>query len=263
MITISSADNKLIKQAASLEKKKFRDELGLYLIEGPKPIKEALRQHIRLRFIFIRAGLEPEDLDLPGDLSDRHGPAVYELTGDVFSRLEQTENSQGVIAVAAKPENSAEGFFRPGGNYLVLDRIQDPGNAGTLLRTAEAMGFEGVIAIKGTVDLYSPKVVRSAAGSLFRMRTFSCESAEECLKLLSDNGKKVYAAFAGAKQALYDADLKENTAIVIGNEGSGVGPAFAEKAAPLSIPMAGNTESLNAALAGAILMYESLRQRAK
>ena len=262
MNIISSKDNKFIKLAASLSEKKYRDQLGLYLIEGPNTVLEACMHGGRPRFIFIRAGADSEELDRIVRLAEANASAVYELTGDVYAKAAQTDSPQGVLAVMEKHVFGSEEFFDAVGkrNILVLDRIQDPGNMGTLIRTAEAMGFGGVLILKGSVDVYAPKVVRAAAGSLLRLPIYFAADAPHALKMLSEHGKHVYSAVMRSENTCNTCDLAENSAIIIGNEGGGVSEDFLRATDPISIPMHGETESLNAALAGAMLMYESLRQ---
>lgn len=256
---ISSKDNRIIRDAAKLYEKKHRDASGCFLLEGPSAVREAAQQGGRLRFIFTRAGASPDEfgIEFSGQV-----PAVYELTDDVFARLAGTETPQGIIAVAQKPERRESDLFPSEDcNVLVLDRVQDPGNMGTLLRTAEAMGFSGAILVKGCCDCWAPKVVRSAAGSLMRLPVLQAESAGDALKLLESHGKTCWVAVMDGETACYEADLARGAAVIIGNEGRGASEVFLEKARGLRIPMAGKTESLNAAYAGAIIMYESLRQR--
>ena len=262
MNIISSKDNKLIKQAASLSEKKYRDQLGQYIIEGPNPVLEAFMQGGRPRFIFLRAGAESPEIQQIIQLAETAASAVYELTGDVYSRIAQTDTPQGVIAVMDKHLYGAIDFFKIVGqkNILVLDRIQDPGNMGTLLRTAEAMGFGGAIIVKGSVDVYSPKVVRAAAGSILRFPLYFASDANHALKMLKDNEKHAYSAVMRSENPCNTCDLAENSAIIIGNEGGGVSDEFINETDTICIPMHGPTESLNAALAGAMLMYEALRQ---
>ena len=258
---ISSKDNRIVKDAAALQDRKYRDRTGLFLLEGPNPIREAMQQGGRFRFIFTRAGTDLEKLGLQ-ELAENGAPAVYELAGDVFAKISDTETSQGVIAVAEKKTYSEEAFFaRDDGNVLVLDRLQDPGNMGTLLRSAEAMGFSGVMLIRGCTDPWSPKVARAAAGSLLRLPLFAAGSGGEALRLLAAHGKTVYCAAMGEGSECYLQPLAKNAAIIIGNEGGGASAELRAASLPLSIPMEGRTESLNAAVAGSILMYESLRQR--
>lgn len=261
MRIITSKDNQIIKEVSSLREKKYRDKLGMYLIEGPNLVKELMDFGGRPRFIFTKVGANAEIQNIVGAAEETS--TVYELTEDVFDKISDTKTPQGIIAVADKIEYSENMFFSAigDGNILVLDRLQDPGNVGTLIRLSEAMDFKGVIFIKGTADPYQPKVVRSAAGAILRVPMLFLNSAEECINLLKRYNKKTYAAFMDAELKISEVDLKNNVAIVIGNEGSGVSKDFEAEAEKLMIPMSGKTESLNAAIAGTIIMYESKRQR--
>ena len=263
MQVISSKDNRIIKEASSLSEKKNRDELGLYLIEGPNIVKEAMEEGGRVRFIFTRAGQQSDEIEEILRKADAQNLAAYELTGEVFAKVTHTDNPQAIAAVFEKRQINQNEFFEKtgSGNIAVLDRLQDPGNVGTILRTAEAFGFSGVILMKGSADVYQPKIVRAAAGSLLRLPLLFLDSADEAAALLKAHGKKIYAAAMDGKTQLPLAELSENAAVVIGNEGNGVCRAFIEQAETLSIPMEGKTESLNAAIAAATIMYESLRQR--
>lgn len=264
MREITSSDNKILKQAASLSEKKFRDALGLYLIEGPNFIRDALTFGGRLRFIFIRAGIESAEIESIAQMAEELGLAVYELSGMAFEKLSDTRTSQGIVAVAEKRVwTEGEFFSQEGSNILVLDRIQDPGNLGTMLRSAEALGFGGVMLLKGCTDLYSPKLVRAAAGSLFRMPVYFADSPAEAEKLFAKHSKTMYATVMTGGIPCYDADISKNSAIIIGNEGNGVCPELLRASQGLTIPMAGDIESLNAGLAAGIVMYESFRQSRK
>lgn len=263
MNIISSPENRIVKEAASLAEKKYRDRTGSFLAEGPKLVKEAMLLGNRVRFIFTRAGAADAEAAELAEEAESAGLAVYMLTESVFSKAAQTQTPQGICAVLEKKECSSGEFFEKAGNgcILVLDRLQDPGNVGTLIRSAEAMGFAGVLCIKGTADPWQPKVVRAAAGSLLRLPILLCEDAQQALDLLAGAGKQVFTAAMEAELSCWDAPLAENAAIVIGNEGAGAGEQLKAAATLVSIPMAGRTESLNAAVAGSMLMYESYRQK--
>jgi len=265
MQIISSKDNRIIKEAASLSEKKYRDKLGLYLLEGPNIVKEAMEEGGRVRFIFTRAGADSEEISGILRKASEDGPAVFELTTDVFAKVTHTDSPQDIAAVFEKRQIEAEEFFKitENGNLIVLDRLQDPGNVGTIIRTAEAFGFAGIICIRGTADIYQPKVVRSAAGSILRLPVLMCEDADEAMTLLKVHNYRLYAAAMNGSINVYDADLRDTAAVVIGNEGNGISKAFYDHANLMSIPMDGKTESLNAAIAAATIMYESLRQRRK
>ena len=262
-IEIHSKDNKTVKLAASLSEKKYRDALGAYLIEGPNLVREALQQGVNVKFIFTGAGALDQQQELTEilKLAENSDSAVCVLSEDCFEKVSTTGTSQGIIAMAEKPNWQAGDLFAPGSNVLVLDRIQDPGNLGTLLRTAEATGFAGALLIKGGADPFGPKAVRAGAGCIFRFPLLLCESAGEALSMLAEQRKKVRTAHMSGTPC-YEADLAEDTALVIGNEGNGADTLFLKETETVTVPMAGRTESLNAAAAAAILMYESMRQRA-
>ena len=248
-----------------MSEKKYRDELGLYLLEGPNIVKEAMEEGGRVRFIFTRAGADSAEISDILETAEKENLAAFELTQDVFAKVTHTDNPQDVAAVFVKRQITTEEFFEEtgDGNVLVLDRLQDPGNVGTVLRAAEAFGFKGVICVKGTADVYQPKVVRAAAGSLLRLPIIFTNDAAETLKLLEENNKKIYTTAMNGKTSTFNANLADKSAIIIGNEGNGADELFLAKAETLSIPMDGQTESLNAAVAAAVVMYESLRQRRK
>ena len=253
MRNITSPDNKIFKLARDLDKKKYRDKSGLFLIEGENLLGEAVKCGAGIETILIREGYNKE---LYG-LEDK----VFMMSDRLFSKLCQTENSQGVLAIVRKPEVTAERFLKPSdGNFLILDRLQDPGNIGTILRTADSAGYELVIALKGTADIYSPKVVRAATGSSFRMPVLNLESVDELTEFTRKAGKKLVATTFDTNHYYYEEDLTKSVAIIIGNEGNGISKELIESSEiKVKIPMQGTIESLNAAVAAALLMYESVR----
>ena len=262
-IEIHSKDNKTVKLAASLAEKKHRDALGAYLIEGPNLVREALQQGVRIQFIFTGAGALNQQQEIQDILSlaEDSDSAVCVLSEDCFAKIATSQTPQPIMAVAEKRTWQMRDVFSPGGNVLVLDRIQDPGNLGTLLRTAEATGFASALIVKGGADPYGPKAVRAGAGCVFRFPLLLCESPAEALDILAKQRKQVWTADMEGTPC-YDAELAQNVAIVIGNEGNGADALFKENSGRVTVPMAGQTESLNAGIAAAVLMYESLRQRA-
>lgn len=268
MKLITSGDNQIYRAAALLKQKKYRDEQNQYLIEGPNLIREAqqnggmieriLRSEDFTEDLMIREAIAPTLADLE----------TVVLSPALFRKLSDTETPQGILAVVKKPEYTEDEFFATGrngsANVLVLDRLQDPGNIGTILRTADAAGYLGAILMKGTADIYSPKIVRAAAGSLFRLPFLFADDPGEVIQLLKRHGKTIVSTSPAGSKDYYDADLREHAAVVIGNEGNGVCKEFLEEADILvRIPMEGTIESLNAAVSAGILMYESVRQRRK
>ena len=241
-----------------LLRKKYRDQTGMFLLEGPRPVMDAVKTGNTLQTVFIRStGADSPDAAALSALCEERGITCAVLPEELFGRLSDTENSQGVIAVARKSATK-----EPGGRAVILDRLQDPGNIGTIIRTAEAAGFSSLIAIKGTGDIYAPKTVRAAAGSLLRVDVFEVEDADEAISLCAKYGMKIVASDLEGAEEYTDADLTDALAIVVGNEGSGISEEIRQAAdIRVRIPMEGNIESLNAAVAAGILMYESVRQK--
>ena len=254
MREIRSKDNKIWKRCEQLTMRKYRDRSGLYLIEGENLLDEAIRNHVRIETVLVREDCQKA---LPPEAADK----AFLLDARLFDKLAQTVTSQGILAVVAKAEVRKEDFIGlPGSNFIVLDRLQDPGNIGTILRTADAAGYRLAILMKGTADVYAPKVVRAATGSLFRMPVVSMASTEELVEFTRAAGKKLTATCLDAQRCYYDEDLTHDIALVIGNEGSGVAPALIESSElRIKIPRQGNIESLNAAVAAGVLMYEAMR----
>lgn len=237
--------------------KKYRDRTGLYLVDGHKLVEEAEAEGL-CDMVIVR-----DDYQI--DMEHRGNDFVF-IRGSLFNRIAQTETSQGIMAVVRKRDVSEEKFAalisRGSGNVAVLDRLQDPGNIGTIIRTADAAGYAGIIAVKGTGDVYSPKTVRAAMGSVMRVPVYHAEDAEECIELLRGAGKRIVGTDIDAEKYYFEEDMKENTAVIIGNEGGGMSEEFRKGSdVNVKIPMAGAIDSLNAAVAAGILMYRSVEKR--
>jgi TrmH family RNA methyltransferase len=255
MKEINSNSNKYYKLCIQLSSRKYRDKLGLYLIEGENSVAGAAEYGVEIAALFVRDGYKvPDEFGI-------YDP--YVVSKRLFDKMAQTETSQGIAAIVKKREYTEEEFFRlcGGGNVLALDRLQDPGNIGTAIRTAEAAGYGGAVILKGTGDIYSPKAVRASAGAIFRLPVLFLGSPEEALEVLKLNGKRTIAACPGAELCYFDADLRGDAALIIGNEGNGVCSEFLERSdVKVSIPMASGVDSLNVMVAAGIIMFESRRQ---
>lgn len=251
---INSKDNRIWKECQRLSLKKYRDKEGKYLIEGWNLINEAASGQALIDYLIFD---EEKAAGFParGD--------IHIMSHSLFEKIAQTETSQGVIAVVCKREYGLEELAeRCGGdgNIVILDRLQDPGNIGAILRTAEGAGYSAVVAIKGTGDVYSPKTVRAAAGSVFRIPIIHVEDNRELKALVERLGKRLVVTSLEADNNYFDADLCGGIALVIGNEGNGVSQELTAMAdVKIRIPMAGRLESLNASVAAGILMYEAQR----
>ncbi|MCI2062263.1 MAG: RNA methyltransferase [Eubacteriaceae bacterium] len=254
MEMITSDQNRIYKTCVKLGMKKYRDKFGMYLVEGSKLVDEAFKAG-QAENIIVREDYHKQ--------TDFPGVDTAFIMGKLYSKVAQTETSQGIMAIVRKPEMTAEAFLgridEGRGNVVVLDGLQDPGNIGTIIRTADAAGYSGVLTVKGTGDVYSPKVVRSAMGSLFRIPVFNTDTPETAAALLSRGGKKIVGTSLDAEKYYYEEDLSENIALVIGNEGNGMSEDFKRRTClNIKIPMSGEVDSLNAAVAAGVLMYQSI-----
>ena len=185
-----------------------------------------------------------------------------DVSDTAFKKITATETSQGVIALVRPREWIAHELFAPApALVLILAGIQDPGNAGTLLRSAEAFGATGALLLRSGVHATNPKLLRAAAGSTFRLPHLSGVQLDQALAMCAVNGAKVYALDPHAHQTLDQVDLRQPCALAIGAEGAGLPPDLLENADPVTIPRARKVESLNAAVAGALALYEASRQR--
>lgn len=224
-------------------------------IEGATLMGEALRSGIRLETVFVRQGSE----EVLEELGLGSAPVVV-LSREVFASAMDTNSPQGVAAVIAIPQVRLLDMRANPGTFLFLEDIQDPGNLGTLIRSAEAFGLRSVNVTPNTVNVWNPKVMRASAGSVFRMRIYST-SLEEFFESMKQGGIKTVAAVARGDGAvsLNEADLRAPCALMIGNEGAGLSER-AKSAAREKVHIPCAVESLNAAVAGAVMMYEAQRQ---
>jgi RNA methyltransferase, TrmH family len=232
----------------------------LVAIEGVRMIEEAIRSGLKVRAIFFR---EPEDA-LAERLMGQIGGKAEAVTvpAQLFNQTVLTENPQGVAALVSPRKSSLEEMLAPPQPLIVaLAGIQDPGNAGTLLRSAEAFGASGALLLEGTVNAYNPKVVRAAAGSLFRLPVLA-KTFAELLPKLREKQARFVAGSSHKGTPLSTADLKGAICLLIGNEGAGVPrPIMSEVDEVVAIPHSSKVESLNAAVAGSLMMYEAMKQR--
>lgn len=245
---ITSLDNKLVKHICSLHQKKYRDLYKEFIIEGENSITEALKSS----FEIINILYCPELFDISSlELNDLPTTSV---TKEVMNKISDTITPQGIIAVCKIPDNKFSSKFS---KVLFLDRIQDPGNAGTMIRTADAMGFDVIILSEGSVDPYSLKVVRSTVGSIFHVPIIYNINSIDTLEKLKDRKFTIYASALKNSRSLEDIVPFSPFVLIIGNEGQGVSDEIKNISDYLiKIDMPGNAESLNASIAAGILMYK-------
>lgn len=256
---ITSSTNLRIREARKLQRRRGRREQGRVLIEGARLIRDALGAGAALHQLFFlpeRVDAQPLLAEIV-TLAEQRGVELLACTAEALAVLCDTVTPQGVVAVAALPDLA---WPSPPAPLLILDRLRDPGNAGTLLRTAEATGVEGVVFGPETVDPYNDKVLRAGMGAHFRVPVRVAEDWPTIDAWLAPD-QPVYLAEATAALAYDDVDWRGPAALVVGGEAEGASDAARRRATPLAIPMAGRVESLNAAVAGAVILFEAARQR--
>lgn len=220
-------------------------------------LEEALRSDCEVKLVLAAKSAWPA---MESRVARLAGVRIISVADGLFRSVSSTESSQGVMALVRPPEWTLDRLFRGKTLVVVLDGVQDPGNAGTIVRTAEAFGASGVVFLKGTVNPYNPKAVRASAGSLFRVPMIHGLDARQARAALEEKRLDVYAAMPSGKKTAGEVDLTRKCAIIIGNEGRGVSENFRSAAVGLRIPTV-QVESLNAATAAGILLYEARRQR--
>ena len=295
MELITSVNNQRVKEVANLKQKKYRTESGTFFAEGLRAVEEAVQyadvtelfyteaEAGRLDEVLKAAGNVPADTkEKSGNMNNvnhnnagtakkrneaSNGIRMYQVDEKVMAKLSDTKAPQGVLAVIRTPEQNLR-QLRPGtasdnnAPVIILDRVQDPGNLGTIIRTADAVGALGLILLEGCVDAYSPKVVRASMGSLFHLPVLQDVTAEEALTWCYRNGYEPAATALKNAQNVYKADISKKMAFLFGNEANGVAEELQAAAETrLFIPMTGLAESMNVAMAAGIILFEGLRQR--
>lgn len=255
---ITATSNKRIKWLVSItEKAKERRKEQAFVVEGGKMFEEADEKYIREVYV-------SESYIEKNGISDKLQRVGFETVSDeVFKKISDTKAPQGILCVMNQYKYALEDLLNKDNPVLVLlEDIQDPGNLGTILRTGEGAGIDGVIMTKDTVDIYNPKTIRATMGSIYRMPFLYVDSLQEVIGKLQEKGILVYAAHLKGNEYYDNFDFKKGTAFLIGNEGNGLKKETADLADTyLKIPMEGKVESLNAAIATSLLMYETYRQR--
>jgi len=243
---ITSAKNEYIKKIAKLSSKKARDEEGLFVAEGEHLVEMVLSSDFEVQAIVVSESyFEKNTIDFEKE--------VILIPDSIFEKISDTKTPQGILAVVLVPDLKMK---INAGNYIYCDNVQDPGNVGTIIRTADAFSFDGVIMSKGSADIYSSKVIRSSQGSVFNIKIIKDADAE-FLKGVKESFKLTSTALYGECVNLKEMKVFNNHIFVIGNEGSGVSQEILEMSDEIVyIPMTGKAESLNAGVAASILMYE-------
>ena len=243
---ITSLKNPKVAAWKALKDRKGRRESGCFLVEGRKMVEEALASAFDVETVLVQEGMElPDGLTMP----------VYELPAHVLAAVCDTKTPQGIAAVVQMKEQSALGK-----HIVVLDGVQDPGNVGTIIRTADAAGLDGVLLSNQCADVFSPKVLRATMGSIFRMNLRTTDDLPGELTKLREKGYSILSSQLDGTPFYEREKVAERFALIIGNEGNGVSEQVQQTATHrVRLPMRGGAESLNAAIAAAIMMYELMR----
>ncbi len=260
-MNISSRHNEQIKFVKKLYRRRYRDQFGLYLAEGLRLVED-INQTKAIEAIYYSPRLlnNKRGSDLLSQVRNAQIP-TYACTESVFSEISSTDTDQGILAIVKKPESSDITSNLIAKTVLIVDKIQDPGNLGTIIRTALASGVDNVWLVHGTVDLFNPKVVRASMGAIQRISYLNL-SIEQSITYCAQHGLRLIATDLKDADPYFKCDFSSSHALVIGNEGNGVSELFLDRSdQKVFIPIMNEVESLNVATATAILLFEGLRQR--
>lgn len=263
MLRLESEDNKKIRLAAALHTKKRREKEGCFIVEGVRLAEMAAESafHIRFGFMTKEQAETTRGAALLAALSGRTD--IFEIAPALMKKISGEETPQGVMLVVESKKNKlAELASLEEPLYVVLDAVQDPGNVGTIIRAADALGASGVLLTKGSAEVFSEKVVRSTMGSIFHVPVVAGLLAQEVLDFAQARGCEVFVTALDAEAVpIYERDFTGASLIIFGNEGAGVSEELLAAGKCTYIPMTGGAESLNVGVAASIALYEAHRQR--
>ena len=256
-VYIESFQNKFVKELKQLKLKKYQVQKKVFLAEGLNFVEEIPRNYKVFAFVFSKSFAKDKDLS-----AYERKAHTYVLKDEIFVSLSDTKTPQGVMAVVERKRANPESIVKNGDFFVICEEVRDPGNLGTIIRTADALGASGVFLTKDCADLYSGKVLRSTMGSVFHIPISYGLEAAEILSLMKRHGISTAGAHLKGEKTPAETDFKKPFALLIGNETKGLSDNVSKECSELiKIPMSGKAESLNAAVAAAIIMYEALRQR--
>lgn len=257
MLEIESKNNNLFKDIKKLKEKKHRIKSNKYLIEGLRFVEEAIKSKVSIDSIVFTESFKEKNPDL--FLKINENIKLIQMNEALLKQLCSTENPQGIVGVI----NMQNKELKSGELVVLVDKVQDPGNMGTIIRTAHAAGAAGIVMTKGTVDIYNDKTLRSTMGSIFYIPIVEDDSLD-FVKSLKKEGYKLVVSSLQGKNNFFEENLQGKVMIAVGNEGNGVSDEVYDIAdIKVKIPMPGEAESLNVAVATSIMIYEKIRQSFK
>ncbi|MEI6132637.1 MAG: RNA methyltransferase [Bacillota bacterium] len=265
MQVINSQENSNLKQIRLLSAKKHRETTGLFVIEGIRAVRDAFEAGAEFEKVFVSgkvfdSGSLGDKFTLTFEESDK----LFLLRDELFSKVTETETPQGVIAIVRQPKYNFLDIVEKSNKIIILEGIQDPGNLGTIIRTADAAGIDLVILLEGCVDIFNPKVVRSTMASIFNVPVVRLVNSQECFSELKKEGYYVVVTSGDANKSYRECVWSDKVAIVFGNEANGVSKeAFECAQESIKIDMPGKAESLNVAVAAGIIIFELIATQPK
>lgn len=254
---LTSSKNPLLKNVRRAIARGGLTDDGFAVAESFHLLEEALRSECAVSAILAAESIKAA---VANHVRGLNAPRVFTLPDALFQEIASTDSPQGVLALVKPPSWTLDQVLRGQALVAVLDGVQEPGNAGAIVRAAEAFGASGAVFLKGTVNPFNPKAMRASAGSIFRLPLVAALDEALLLAALEQKRIRLFAALPADGPAAAEVDLAQKCALAIGSEGRGVGAELARKAAPIRIPTTG-VESLNAAVAAGILLYEARNQR--
>lgn len=272
MELISSLQNPKIKRLVALQQKSSeRRKAGVFVVEGQREIMHCISACLEIETIFFcpaimnagdREGLHRSNADVDAQSLLNKAKTIFKVTANVYNKIAYRGGTEGIMAVVNTPTHSlAELPTESAPLYVVLEKVEKPGNLGAILRSADAAGATSVIVCDPLTDLYNPNLIRSSIGAIFNVPVATCTS-EECILWLKSHGVTILTAQLQDSHLYYDTDMRRPTAIVMGTEATGLTPQWREAAdAHIRIPMLGRLDSLNVSVSAAILLFEAVRQR--
>jgi len=260
---ITSNSNPKIKHVKELHKKKYRDKYNEFIIEGIRIIEHGL-YYGRVNSIFLTREMyeDIKNRELFKMINSKEID-IYIVPQQLFKEISDTNTPQGILGIANKVFYEIDDILNDKSNYffIVLDRLQDPGNVGTIIRTADAAGVDCIITNKGCVDVYNTKTIRATMGSIFTMPVIHIDDSSLLIKQFKDHGIKIVSTILETNKYHFEVEYGNKVAIIIGNEGNGISEELIKESdLKIKIPIIGSAESLNASVASSIVIYEVLRQ---
>jgi len=259
---IKSKDNRIIKHYKKLKIRKYRHENKEFMIEGLRFVEDAFKSGATIKYCLVSESMENDRVKkLLGDMASKN-VKVCRVEESLINDLCDTKSPQGIVAIVENCDFNIDKIIKEASFIVIIDRVQDPGNLGTIIRTASAANADGVFLSEGSVDPYSPKVLRSTMGSIFHLPVVSVDNINDTIEELKRNGFGIFVSSLEGSTPYYEQDYTGKTALVIGNEANGVDSAIINQADRLiKIPMPGKAESLNVGVACGIMIFEIVKQR--